>query len=77
MYCMRHIQNPDYYRKFRHIQAYSVTIQTYSAILWQILNPVFFLFIQNPAIVRILAHLESKIYSEHCKGMFWHIQNAV
>ena len=34
----RHIQSPAYYRKFRHIQAYSRPVKTYSAIL----NPVIF-----------------------------------
>ena len=33
-------QNPVYYCKFRHIQVHSCPIQTYSAILWYIWNPV-------------------------------------
>ena len=33
MHCMTHIQNPAYYRKFRHIQAYSHPIQTIVAYL--------------------------------------------
>ena len=35
---MIHIQNPVYYRKFRHIQAYSRPAQTYSPINCGILN---------------------------------------
>ena len=57
MYCMIHIQNPAYYRKFRHSQAYSCLIKTY-------LESCVTLAIQNPAVFRILACLESKIYSE-------------
>ena len=30
---MMHIQNPVYYRKFRHIQAYSGPIKTFSHIV--------------------------------------------
>ena len=57
MYCMIHIQNPAYYRKFGHSQAYSCLIKTY-------LEPCVTLAIQNSAVFRILACLESKIYSE-------------
>ena len=57
MYCMIHIQNPAYYRKFRHSQAYSCLTKTY-------LESCVTLAIQNPAIFRILACLESKTYSE-------------
>ena len=35
---MIHIQNPVYYRKFRHIQAYSRPVQTYSPINCGILD---------------------------------------
>ena len=66
MYCKIHIQNFVYYCKFRHIQANSHLIQTYSAILWNI---------QNPA--QLLAYSESKIYSELCQGIFQHIQSTV
>ena len=77
MYCMIHFQNPVYYWKRRHIQAYSRPVQTYSAILWHIWNPVQFLHIQDPSIFRIVAYLELKIYSEPCQGIFWHIQLTV
>ena len=36
MYFMIHIQKPVYYRNSRHLQAYSRSIQTHSAILWHI-----------------------------------------
>ena len=35
-----HIQNPVYYSKFRHTQAYSRLLQIYSLILWYIQNPM-------------------------------------
>ena len=49
----------------------------YSGILWHIQNLVQLLYIQNPAIFKILAYLEPKIYFELCEDIFWHIQNAV
>ena len=77
MFYMRHIQNTIYYRKFRHIHAYSRPIQTHSPILWHIQNPVQFLNMQNPFIFKILAYLVSEIYPKHCPGMLRLIQNAV
>ena len=71
-----HIQNPVYYRKFRHIQAYLRPVQRYSGKLWHIYNPLQLLHIQNPAIFRMQAYLEPKIYANFCQGIFWHIQNA-
>ena len=53
---MIHIKNPLYYRKFRHVQAYSRPIQTYSAMAY--LEPSVILVysepchIQNPRIFR-------------------------
>ena len=80
MYCMIHIQNPVCYCKFRHIQAYSRPIQTYSAILWCGM----FRTLCNSCIFRTLPYSESwhiknprQIYSELCRGIFWHIQNTV
>ena len=35
------------------------------------------MYIQNPAIFRILAYLELEIYLELCQGIFLHIQNTV
>ena len=67
---MIHIQKPVYYRKFRHIRAYSRPIQTHSAILWHIFNPVLQLHIQKSDIYRILAYLGPKIYSELYQGIF-------
>ena len=34
MYGMRHIKNPVFHRKFRHIKAYLRPARTYSALLW-------------------------------------------
>ena len=51
---MIYIQNSTYYCKFRHIQGYSCPTQTYSE----------FLYIQNPVIFRIQAHLEPEMYAE-------------
>ena len=91
-----HIQNPVNYCKFRHNQAYSCRIQTYSAIFWRICSSCIFralpyleywhietkdiirtlsrhilVYIENPAIFRILAYLESgHLHS----GTFRHIQ---
>ena len=62
MYYMRNIQNRVYYCKFRHTQAYSHPIQTYSAILWHILNCV---FIQNPAIVIESWHFQNLRYIQN------------
>ena len=53
---MIHIKNPLYYRKFRHVQAYSRPIQTYSAMAY--LEPCVIVVysepchIQNPRIFR-------------------------
>ena len=73
MHCMIHIQNLVYYRKFRHIQAYSCSIQTYSVIFWHIQNLLQLLHIHNPSIFRILTYIEpkipAKIHSELCQGM--------
>ena len=49
MYCMMHIQNPVYYRKFRHTQACSRPIKTYSAIFMAYLEPC---HIQNAGMFR-------------------------
>ena len=67
IYCMIHIQNPICYHKFRHIQTYSHSIQTYSVILWHSEH----LYIPNCATIRILAYLKPKIYLELCQGTFW------
>ena len=89
MYCMMHIQNPIYYREFRHIQIYSPSLKTDSAMLRHILNPVTFTYsepchIQNPGIFRTedtFRTLSSHIlaYSERCVTLaYWepcHIQN--
>ena len=63
---MIHIQNPVYYRKFRHIQAYLPPVQRYSGKLWHIYNPLQLLHIENPAIFRTWAYLGPS-----------HIQNPV
>ena len=67
IYCIIHIQNPICYHKFRHIQTYSHSIQTYSVILWHSEH----LYIPNCATFRILAYLKPKIYLELCHGTFW------
>ena len=77
MYFVRYIQNPVYYRKFGHNQAYSTPIQTYSIILWYIYNPGQIIQIHNPAIFKTLAHLEPKLYSKFCLGILCYNQNVV
>ena len=74
----RHIQSPAYYRKFRHIQAYSRPVKTFSHIeSCHIQNPGY-RYTQNSAkanagIFRTLCNtriLRTLSYSE-----VWHIQN--
>ena len=40
------------------------------------LEPCAALAYSEPSHIQILAHLEPKVYSELCQGIFWHIQNA-
>ena len=74
MYCTMHIQNPVYYREFRHIQACSRPIQTYCGIFRTLCNS--FIFRTLPysefAIFRILAYLGPEAYLESC--LYRHIQ---
>ena len=82
MYCMTHIQNPVYYRKFRHIQAYLRPIQPYSVIptphsaicshVVKYLEPCITLSYSKPYHIH-----NSNVYSELFQDLFWHIQNAV
>ena len=63
MYRMRYIQNPVYYRKFRHIQACSCPIKAYlePCVTLAYLEPC---HIQNPVIFRTQDIQNSvKVYS--------------
>ena len=55
MYCMRHIQSPVYYRKFRHIHVLFRNIQPYCGV---------FRTLCNSCIFKILVYLGPQIYSE-------------
>ena len=83
---MIHIQNPVYYRKFRHIQAYSRPVQTYSPINCGILDfCVTFAYsepyhILKPGIFRTRDILRTllKVYSDiQCTTKRSHIENLV
>ena len=73
MFCIKHTQNPVYYRKVRLIQAYSrITYsRRYIEPYGDILRALQLLHIQNPAILRtqnIFKTMSGQImaYSEHC-----------
>ena len=60
MYSLRYIQNPVYYRKFRHILPYMAYLEPCVTLAHS--EPC---HIQNPDI------LDPKIYLKLCQGMFW------
>ena len=73
---MINIQKPVYYCKFRHIQAYSRFIKTFSHVVAYLEPCVTLVYsepyhIQNPGIFRTY-----KIYSELCQGIFRTLCNA-
>ena len=61
-----HIQNPVYYRKFRHLGH----IVAY-------LEPCVILLYSESYDIQIPDKFRTQIYSELCQRILWHIQNAV